>query len=143
MNNRLNVTEAERLCYSCRKLQAISALRNAGINPTVFGLHKDYHVPVLYGKVYLVQHPTGAVYHFASLAEIHRYAAEYQAWKAQRPVTWQEWRRVLPKPKARQKPCVWPDCSSGAAGIIDKQALCQAHALIYGQISLTSGRWAS
>ncbi len=92
MRHRLNVTEQERLCYSRRKLQAISALRSSGVNPSLFGLHKDYRVPGLRGKVYLVEHPNGDIYHFASLKEIHLYVAEYEAWQAQSAFAWDEWR---------------------------------------------------
>lgn len=92
MRRRLNVTAQERLCYSRRKLQAISALRASGIDPTAFGLHKDYRVPGLRGTFYLIEHPTGDIYHFASLKAIHLYLAEYQAWQRQTEFAWDEWR---------------------------------------------------
>ncbi len=138
---RLNVTEAERLGYSRRKLQAISALRNAGINPAIFGLHKDYRVPGVRGRVYLVQHPTtGAVFHFATLAEVHAYAGDYQAWKAQTRFTWAEWRQAPVKAPPRRVPCGWPGCRFSADGQVDQQPFCRAHAFIYGQMRLASGK---
>ena|SRR5579859_2514312 len=140
MKTRLNVTEAERLCYSRRKLQAISALRNAGINPSVFGLHKDQRVPGVRGRVYLIQHPTGVVWHFSTLMEIHAYAAEYRAWKGQRRFTWEEWRRAPANPPPQRAPCAWPDCSLSAEGVVDGQPFCRAHAFIYGQMCLARGR---
>ncbi len=136
----MNVTDAERLCYSRRKLQAISALRNAGINPSIFGLHKEHRVPGVRGKVYLVQQPGGAVWHFATLAEIHAYAAEYQAWKTPRRFTWAEWQQAPAKAPPRRAPCAWPDCSLAAEGVVDAQPFCRAHAYIYGQMRLAQQR---
>lgn len=143
MKTRLHVTDPERLCYSRRKLQAISALRNAGIDPAVFGLHKDHRLPGVRGKVYLAQHPTGAIYHFSTLAEIHVYAAEYQAWKARRHFTWEDWRQAPTKREPERAPCGWPGCSLYADGVVDRQPFCRAHAFIYGQMRLASGKRAS
>ncbi len=136
MKNRLNVTEAERLCYSRRRLEAISALRSAGIDPSVYGLHKEHRVPGVRGKVYLVQHPDGTLYHFSTLYEIRVYAAEYQTWTTQTRFTWDEWRKAPPKAPPKRPTCSWTDCTLDADGVIDSQPFCRAHAFIYGQIRL-------
>ncbi len=132
---RLNVTAAERLCYSRRKLAAISALRNAGLDPTVCGLHKDYRVPGMRGKVYLVQHPGGIIYAFATLPDILRYAAERQAGYP--------WRQgpVLPEPK--RVGCAGKDCTYAANLMIEGQPYCQGHAYIYRQLLRASGKGVS
>ena len=139
MHPRLNVTEAERLCYSRRKLRAISALRNAGFDPTSFGLHKDYRVPGIRGRVYLVQHPQGA-YAFSTLTQIHCYVAACQAWRAQPHLTWNAGRQEPPEPQQPQAFCCWPECRYDAAGMLEGQLLCRAHLLIYEQFLLASAR---
>jgi hypothetical protein len=132
MRPRLNVTEAERLCYSRRKLQAISTLRNAGLDPTVCGLHKDYRVPGMRGRVYLVQHPGGIVYAFATLPAILRYAAERQAGNP--------WRSVPAVPEPKRVGCAGRDCAYYANVMVEGQPYCRGHAYIYEQILLASGR---
>jgi hypothetical protein len=134
MRTRLNVTEAERLCYSRRKLHAISALRNAGLDPTVCGLHKDYRVPGMRGKVYLLEHPSSIVYAFSTLAEIETYAAGWQARKAQQRSTWNPWRMMPPLTEPKRVDCVWPECPYYANGLFASQPLCRAHAIIYEQM---------
>ena len=133
MKARLNVTEAERLCYSRRKLQAISALRNAGINPTVYGRHKDYREPGVRGKVYLVEHPDGTMYHFTRLADVHVYVAEYQAFQRQRAVPdWHAWRKRFQKAEPPICMCAWDECPYQATTRApDDTALCAGHAFIY------------
>ena len=132
MRVRLNVTEAERLCYSRRKLQAISALRNAGINPGVYGMHKDYREMGVKGKVYLVEHPDGTLCHFSRLADIVVYVAEYQAWQRQRAMPdWHAWRERFKLPKAPLSRCAWEDCAYQATCWADEKALCAGHAFIY------------
>ena len=140
MKPRLNVTEAERLCYSRRKLQAISALRNAGINPNVFDLHKEHRVPGVLSKVYLVRHPNGTLYHFPTLTEIHVYAREYQTWKAQSRFTWAEWRRAPAKEPPKRPTCAWTNCKLFADGVVEDQPFCRAHGYIYEQMLLASSR---
>ncbi len=131
-STRLNVTETERLCYSRRKLQAISALRNVGLDPTVFGLHKDYRVPGMRGRVYLVQHPGGIVYAFATLPDILRYAAERQAGHP--------WRSVPAVPEPRRVGCAWTGCTYYANVMVEGQPSCRGHAYVYEQLLLASGR---
>jgi hypothetical protein len=133
MNTRLNVTEAERLCYSRRKLQAISALRHAGIDPSVFGLHKDYRVPGVRGKVYLVQQRDGMIAQFQRLSEIIIYAREILAWK-NTPLTWAEIRKAPAKQLPQEVACQWPGCSFCAKDMMDRQLFCGAHAFIYQQM---------
>jgi hypothetical protein len=132
MRTRLNVTETERLSYSRRKLAAISALRHAGLDPTVCGLHKDYRVPGMRGKVYLVQHPGGIIYAFATLADILRYAAERQAGNP--------WRHVPAVPEPKRVDCAWEGCAYSANVMVERQPSCRGHAYIYEQILLASGK---
>jgi hypothetical protein len=143
MKTRLNVTEAERLCYSRRKLRAISALRHAGFDPSVYGLHKDHRVTGVRGKVYLVQHPTGALVHFSTLQEIHAYVAEYEAWKMQARFTWAERRRTPPPEPPRKTGCSWPECALAADGLGDTEPFCRAHGFVYEQMLVASGKPAS
>lgn len=132
MKARLNVTEAERLCYSRRKLQAISALQNVGINPGSYGMHKDYRVLGVKGKVYLVEHADGTIYHFTRLVDIHAYVAEYQVFQRQRAVPdWRAWRDRFKLPKLPLAACAWPDCPYPATTWLKEDALCGGHAFIY------------
>ena len=143
MNTRLSVTEAERLCYSRRKLQAISALRNGGIDPTAFGLHKDYRVPGMRGRVYLVPHASGAIYAFPTLAEIHRYAALCRAWRTKPRLIWNSQFQGPPVPDHPPLCCGWPECGSPAAGLMEGEWLCRPHALVYEQMLLANGKQVS
>jgi hypothetical protein len=143
MRTCLNVTETERLCYSRRKLQAISALRNAGIDPSAYGLHKDYRLPGVRGKVYLVQHPSGILVCFSTLQAIHAHAAEYAAWRRQPRLTWNEWRQMPPTEPSCKAICCWTECALAAEGLVDSQPFCRAHAFIYEQILVASGKRAS
>ena len=136
--HRLNVTEVERLCYSRRKLRAISALRSAGINPGTHGMSKEYRVMGVKGKVYLVEHPDGTFYHFTRLDDMLVYAADYQTWKAQQQVIpdWHDWRRHYRKPKPPLTECQWDQggirCSYPAATCFpDDTVLCTGHTFIY------------
>jgi hypothetical protein len=142
MKVRLNVTEAERLCYSRRKLRAISALRNAGIDPAIYGLHKDYRLPGVRGKVYLVQHPSGILAHFSTLQTVHAHA-EYEAWKRQPKLTWDHWRQTPPTEPPGKVCCAWPECALAAEGLVDGQPVCRLHGFVYEQMLLASGKRAS
>ncbi len=130
---RLHVTEVERLSYSRKKLRAISALRNAGIDPSIYGMHKEYRELGVKGKVYLVQHPDGTIYHFSRLADIHAYAADYQAFQQQHVVPdWQQWRARFQKDSLPLSRCAWDDCPYQAiTRFPDETALCAGHAFIY------------
>jgi hypothetical protein len=138
MNTRLNVTEAERLCYSRRKLQAISALRHAGIDPTVFGLHKDSRVPGVQGKVYLLQQPDGRIAQFQRLAEIMTHARQTWAWQ-HLPFTWAEVRSAPVTPQLEWAACRWPGCSFCAGAMVEEQLFCRGHAFIYQQMRAARG----
>ncbi|HEU5198301.1 MAG TPA: hypothetical protein VFU32_01620 [Ktedonobacterales bacterium] len=80
MNARLNVTEAERLCYSRRKLQALSALRNAGlsIQPITEGKQK---VPERRGRWYRLTTESGSLLLFASLTHLIAYAQDVRLYQ--------------------------------------------------------------
>jgi hypothetical protein len=143
MKNRLNVTEAERLCYSQRKLRTISALRTAGFDPSIYGLHKDHRVTDVRGKVYLVQHPTGALVHFSTLHGIHAYLAEYESWKTQTRCAWDEQRKILPTEPPTKATCSWPECALAADEVVESEPFCRAHAFVYEQMLLASGKRAS
>jgi hypothetical protein len=132
MRARLNGTETERLSYSRRRLQAISALRSVGLDPTVFGLHKDYRVPGMRGKVYLVQHPGGIVYAFATLPDILRYVGERQAG--------QPWRSGASVPEPQRVGCAWEGCTYYANVKVEGQPCCRGHAYIYERILLANGK---
>jgi hypothetical protein len=130
MKARLNVTEAECLCHSRRKLQAISALRNAGIDPSIYGLHKDYRVPGVRGKVYLAQHPTGNLCHFSKLAAIHAYTAEHLAWETQPRLAWNERRQAPAKGPPSRTVCAWQECALHAEGPVDSQSFRRGHEFV-------------
>lgn len=101
MKARLNVTEAERLCYSRRKLQALSALRNADLELPSTGLHKDYRALGIRGRVYLVLLPDGSVTHFQRLVDIVSYANDYQEFRqvlallagTEHAISWEDWQQ--------------------------------------------------
>lgn len=73
MNHRLNVTEAERLCYSKRKLQAISALRNAGLSIQTIRDGKQ-KLSDRRGGWYMLTTYDGSLLIFASLKHLIAYA---------------------------------------------------------------------
>jgi hypothetical protein len=98
MNHRLNVTEAERLCYSRRKLQAISALRNAGlsIQPIRDGKQK---LPERRGRWYLLTAETDSLLLFASLKHLIAYAQDVRLYhttmlllEADERISYERWR---------------------------------------------------
>ena len=78
---RLNVTEAERLCYSRRKLQALSALRNAGlsIQPVIEGKQKE---PGRRGRWYRLTTESASLLLFASLTHLIAYAQDVRLYHA-------------------------------------------------------------
>ena len=137
---RLNVTEAERLCYSRRKLRVISALRTGGMSLKPFGLHKDYRVPGVRGNVYLLPHQSGSIYAFHTLDDLHRYAAVCQVWRAQPNLSWAIWWQGPPAPEADKVVCVWPECGADANHLLEGQGWCHPHARIYEQMLLGNGR---
>jgi hypothetical protein len=98
MRTRLNVTEAERLCYSKRKLQAISALRNAGlsIQPIREGKQK---LPGRRGRWYRLTSETGSLRLFASLKHLIAYAEDVRLYhttmvllEADERISYDRWR---------------------------------------------------
>ncbi len=98
MNHRLNVTEAERLCYSRRKLQALSALRNAGlsIQPIIEGKQQ---LPGRRGRWYRLTTESGSVLLFASLTHLIAYAQDARLYQttmllleADERISYERWR---------------------------------------------------
>jgi hypothetical protein len=95
---RLNVTEAERLCYSRRKLQALSALRNAGLSPqpVIEGKQK---LPERRGRWYRLTSESGALLLFASLTHLIAYAQDVRLYhttmlllEADERISYERWR---------------------------------------------------
>src|SRR5690242_14563926 len=98
MNARLNVAEAERLCYSRRKLQALSALRNAGLSPqpVVEGKQK---LPGRRGRWYRLTTDSGSPLLFASLTHLIAYAQDVRLYhttmvvlEADERISYDQWR---------------------------------------------------
>ena len=98
MNHRLHVTAAERLCYSRRKLQALSALRNAGLalQPITDGKQK---VSGRRGRWYTLTTESGSLLLFASLTHLIAYAddawlyhATMLALEADERISYERWR---------------------------------------------------
>ena len=79
MNTRLNVTPAERLRYSRRRLRALSRLRDAGIEPA-YGLYKEHPLPTSGRRGYRVGLPDGSNARFARLSDIEAFAEDYRLW---------------------------------------------------------------
>ena len=77
MAARLNVTEAERLSYSRRKLQAISALRNADLDP-VGVLQGKMPRSTHSGRWYRLPLPDASVVWCTTLRQVVAYAQEYR-----------------------------------------------------------------
>jgi hypothetical protein len=75
MSARLNVTEAERLCYSKRKLQALSALRNAGLSIQAI-IEGKQKLSERRGRWYRLTSETGSLLLFASLKHLIAYAED-------------------------------------------------------------------
>ncbi len=98
MNQRLNVTEAERLRYSRRKLQALSALRNAGLSlqPIIEGKQK---LSERRGRWYRLTTESGSVLLFASLTHLIAYAQDARLYQttmllldADERISYERWR---------------------------------------------------
>jgi hypothetical protein len=99
MAARLNVTEAERLCYSRRKLQALSALRNAGLDAGGV-IREKAPLPDRSGCFYRLMDPEGKAIYFSTLRQIVAYADDYRTYmatmallEADEWISWQQWRR--------------------------------------------------
>ncbi|HEU5200442.1 MAG TPA: hypothetical protein VFU32_12460 [Ktedonobacterales bacterium] len=98
MRARLNVTEAERLCYSQRKLRAISALRNAGLSIQTIREGKQ-KLPDRRGRWYLLTSDTGSLLLFASLQHLIAYAEDVRLYhttmlllEADERINYERWR---------------------------------------------------
>ncbi len=95
-------------------------------------MHKEYRVLGVKGKVYLVEHPDGTMYHFTRLADIHAYAADYQAFQRQQVIPdWHAWRARFKRPQPPLAACAWDDCPYQATRWLEETALCAGHAFIY------------
>ena len=97
MAARLNVTEAERLSYSRRKLQAISALRNADLDPAGVMQGKE-PLPTKSGRFYHLIDPAGQSRYCATLRQVIAYAQEYALYSTtmcqladEERISWQRW----------------------------------------------------
>lgn len=75
MRARLNVTAAERLCYSKRALRALSALRNAGLSIQAI-IEGKQKLPDRRGRWYTLTSDTGLLLLFASLQHLIAYAED-------------------------------------------------------------------
>ncbi len=98
MRTRLNVTEAERLCYSKRKLRAISALRNAGLSIQTI-IEGKQRLPGRRGRWYTLTSETGALLLFASLKHLIAYAEDVRLYhttmlllEADERISYERWR---------------------------------------------------
>jgi hypothetical protein len=99
MAARLNVTEAERLSYSRRRLQAISALRNADLDP-VGVLQGKTQRPTHSGRWYRLPLPDGSAVYFTRLRQVVAYANDYRLYtttmcllEAEERISWPRWQR--------------------------------------------------
>lgn len=99
MAARLNVTEAERLSYSRRKLQAISALRNAALDPVGVLQGKEQR-PSHSGRWYRLPLPDGSAVYFTTLRQVVAYAQDYRLYtttmcllEAEERLSWPRWQR--------------------------------------------------
>ena len=98
MRARLNVTEAERLCYSKRKLQALSALRNAGLSIQTI-IEGKQKLPERRGRWYRLTSETGSLLLFASLTQLIAYAEDVRLYhttmlllEADERISYERWR---------------------------------------------------
>jgi hypothetical protein len=98
MRARLNVTEAERLCYSKRKLQAMSALRNAGLSIQAI-IEGKQKLPERRGRWYRFTSETGSLLLFASLKHLIAYAEDVRLYhttmlllEADERISYERWR---------------------------------------------------
>ncbi len=97
MSQRLNVTEAERLSYSRRKLQAISALRNAELSAEAVLRGKEPR-PHHSGRFYRLTLPDASVVYFTALGQVIAYAHDYNLYtttmcqlEEDERISWQRW----------------------------------------------------
>jgi hypothetical protein len=100
MAARLHVTEAERLSYSRRKLQAISALRNADLDPMGV-LQGKVQRPTHSGRWYRLSGPDGAAVYFTTLRQVVAYAQDYRLYtttmmllEEDERISWLRWQRA-------------------------------------------------
>jgi hypothetical protein len=99
MAARLNVTEAERLSYSRRRLQAISALRNAGLSAEGVLQGKEPR-STHSGRWYRLSGPDGAAVYFTTLRQVVAYAKDYCLYtttmtllEEEERMSWPRWQR--------------------------------------------------
>ena len=165
MAARLNVTEAERLCYSRKKLQAISALRNAGLSAEGVIGDKEKR-PDRSGRFYRLTGPDSSILFFRTLRQVIAYADDYRTYictmgllEADECMSWQRWRQdgnayalalLVPQLRAiaRQSPkeppaqhthtssgCSDPQCTYPASCLLDGKPYCAGHILVYKTIA--------
>ena len=155
MNARLNVTEAERLRYSRRKLQALSALRNAGlsIQPIIEGKQK---VPERRGRWYRLTTASGSLLLFASLTRLIAYAQDVRLYQttmlvleADERISYERWRTdgtayalalLVPQLRAiaRQSPQVTP--ADPLPARVETRAACTEPLCSYPATGLLEGK---
>jgi hypothetical protein len=99
MAARLNVSEAERLSYSRRKLQAISALRNAGLDPIGVLQGKEPRQNHS-GRWYRLSGPDGSLVWLPTLRQVVAYALDYRLYtttmsllEVEERISWPRWQR--------------------------------------------------
>lgn len=97
MAARLNVSEAERLSFSHRRLQAISALRNAGLDPVGVMQGKEQR-PNHRGRWYRLVLPDGTAVYLPTLRQVVSYADDYRLYtttmfvlEIDERISWQRW----------------------------------------------------
>jgi len=97
MPARLNVTEAERLSYSRRKLQAISALRNADLSAQGV-LHGKVQRSNIGGRFYCLTQPDGSLVYFPALRQVIAFAKDYRLYtltmtllEEEERISWKRW----------------------------------------------------
>src|SRR5579871_3392543 len=155
MNQRLNVTEAERLRYSRRKLQALSALRNAGLSPqpVIEGKQK---LSGRRGRWYRLTTETGSVLLFASLTHLIAYAQDVRLYQttmllldADERISYERWRAdgtayalalLVPQLRAiaRQSPQATPPVPPPAR--VETRAACSEPLCSYPATGMLEGK---
>ena len=156
MSHRLHVTETERLCYSKRKLQALSALRNAGLSlqPITEGKQK---LPERRGRWYRLATEAGSLLLFASLTHLIAYAQDVRLYQttmllldADERVSYERWRTdgtayalalLVPQLRAiaRQSPQATP-ADPPPARVETRRAACSEPQCSYPATGLLEGK---
>ncbi|HEU5383713.1 MAG TPA: hypothetical protein VFV38_50575 [Ktedonobacteraceae bacterium] len=155
MNHRLHVTEAERLCYSRRALQALSALRIAGLplQPITEGKQR---VEGRRGRWYRLTTESGSLLLFASLTHLIAYAQDARLYQttmlvleADERISYERWRAdgtayalalLVPQLRAiaRQSPQAAPPVPPSAR--VETRAACSEPLCSYPATGVLEGR---